>query len=179
LQWQNGRRGQDGWGRWTRRRKWYRDAELVEADDVDEAPTNGTAVGTGVEKTPVASPTRRTGKASGASASTPSLEVTDTQTTATTSSSGKQPDIQDLDREREDDYDGASMLSTSSRSTRFKTLRRRATDSSQSHRSRRTSVTTSEDDAAALGTQVGLALQDAGKEGGSWGFGDEVRMGLE
>ncbi|KAK3948295.1 integral peroxisomal membrane peroxin-domain-containing protein [Pseudoneurospora amorphoporcata] len=31
--WQNGRRGQDGWGRWTRRRKWYRDAELVEADD--------------------------------------------------------------------------------------------------------------------------------------------------
>ena len=33
AQWQNGRRGQDGWGRWTRRRKWYRDAELVEADD--------------------------------------------------------------------------------------------------------------------------------------------------
>ncbi|KAL0469672.1 peroxisomal membrane protein PEX31 [Neurospora intermedia] len=31
--WQNGRRGQDGWGRWTRRRKWYRDAELVEAED--------------------------------------------------------------------------------------------------------------------------------------------------
>ncbi|KAL2759945.1 hypothetical protein ACRALDRAFT_1079136 [Sodiomyces alcalophilus JCM 7366] len=31
--WQNGRRGQDGWGRWTRRRKWYRDAELVEADE--------------------------------------------------------------------------------------------------------------------------------------------------
>ncbi|OIW24661.1 integral peroxisomal membrane peroxin, partial [Coniochaeta ligniaria NRRL 30616] len=31
--WQNGRRGQDGWGRWTRRRKWYRDAELVEVED--------------------------------------------------------------------------------------------------------------------------------------------------
>ncbi|KFY03401.1 hypothetical protein O988_01515 [Pseudogymnoascus sp. VKM F-3808] len=28
--WQNGRRGQDGWGKYTRRRKWYRDAELVE-----------------------------------------------------------------------------------------------------------------------------------------------------
>ncbi len=26
----DGRRGQDGWGRYTRRRKWYRDAELVE-----------------------------------------------------------------------------------------------------------------------------------------------------
>lgn len=29
-QWKDGRRGQDGWGRYTRRRKWYRDAELVE-----------------------------------------------------------------------------------------------------------------------------------------------------
>ena len=29
-QWNDGRRGQDGWGRYTRRRKWYRDAELVE-----------------------------------------------------------------------------------------------------------------------------------------------------
>lgn len=30
--WHDGRRGQDGWGRYTRRRKWYRDAELVEVD---------------------------------------------------------------------------------------------------------------------------------------------------
>ena len=29
--WNDGRRGQDGWGRYTRRRKWYRDAELVES----------------------------------------------------------------------------------------------------------------------------------------------------
>ncbi|KHJ31849.1 putative peroxisomal membrane protein pex31 [Erysiphe necator] len=28
--WQHGRRGMDGWGCYTRRRKWYRDAELVE-----------------------------------------------------------------------------------------------------------------------------------------------------
>jgi len=28
--WNDGKRGQDGWGRYTRRRKWYRDAELVE-----------------------------------------------------------------------------------------------------------------------------------------------------
>lgn len=40
--WQNGRRGQDGWGRYTRRRKWYRDAELVEvtpSTEVTPAPT--------------------------------------------------------------------------------------------------------------------------------------------
>ena len=30
YKWNDGRRGQDGWGRYTRRRKWYRDAELIE-----------------------------------------------------------------------------------------------------------------------------------------------------
>lgn len=40
--WRDGRRGQDGWGRYTRRRKWYRDAELVEATlstEVTPVPT--------------------------------------------------------------------------------------------------------------------------------------------
>lgn len=40
--WLHGRRGQDGWGRYTRRRKWYRDAELVEATpstEVTPVPT--------------------------------------------------------------------------------------------------------------------------------------------
>ena len=32
-QWNDGRRGQDGWDRYTRRRKWYRDAELVELQE--------------------------------------------------------------------------------------------------------------------------------------------------
>ncbi|KAL7266820.1 hypothetical protein RUND412_010614 [Rhizina undulata] len=30
--WRDGRRGMDGWGRYTRRRKWIRNAELVEAE---------------------------------------------------------------------------------------------------------------------------------------------------
>ena len=33
--WNDGRRGQDGWGRYTRRRKWYRDAELVDSSVLD------------------------------------------------------------------------------------------------------------------------------------------------
>jgi len=40
--WQNGRRGVDGWGRYTRRRKWYRDAELVEittSTEITPSPT--------------------------------------------------------------------------------------------------------------------------------------------
>jgi hypothetical protein len=42
LQWRDGRRGQDGWGRYTRRRKWFRDAELVESTpstEVTPVPT--------------------------------------------------------------------------------------------------------------------------------------------
>jgi hypothetical protein len=42
-QWQDGRRGQDGWGRYTRRRKWFRDAELVELNPDTETPIQGVA----------------------------------------------------------------------------------------------------------------------------------------
>lgn len=40
--WRDGRRGKDGWGRYTRRRKWCRDAELVEitpSTEVTPSPT--------------------------------------------------------------------------------------------------------------------------------------------
>ncbi|KAF2687172.1 Pex24p-domain-containing protein [Lentithecium fluviatile CBS 122367] len=40
--WRDGKRGQDGWGRYTRRRKWFRDAELVEitpSTEVTPIPT--------------------------------------------------------------------------------------------------------------------------------------------
>ncbi|KAK3079893.1 hypothetical protein LTS18_003662 [Coniosporium uncinatum] len=40
--WHDGRRGKDGWGRYTRRRKWCRDAELVEvtpSTDITPSPT--------------------------------------------------------------------------------------------------------------------------------------------
>ncbi|KAF2267891.1 Pex24p-domain-containing protein [Lojkania enalia] len=42
TKWRDGRRGQDGWGRYTRRRKWYRDAELVEvtpSTEITPTPT--------------------------------------------------------------------------------------------------------------------------------------------
>lgn len=78
----------------------------------------------------------------------------------------------------EKDDDSASVLSTSSRSLRFKapSLRRRATDTK---RSRRASEALSEDDAASLGTQVGIEILGAAKEREQWGIGDEARMGLE
>ncbi|KAJ5250317.1 peroxisomal membrane protein [Penicillium chrysogenum] len=44
--WNDGRRGQDGWDRYTRRRKWYRDAELADvspqgAQDASEGTVSG------------------------------------------------------------------------------------------------------------------------------------------
>lgn len=38
--WEDGRR-EDGWGRYTRRRKWYRDAELVEASPIPTSRNDG------------------------------------------------------------------------------------------------------------------------------------------
>lgn len=40
-QWNDGRRGQDGWDRYTRRRKWCRDAELVEVGSGSADATSG------------------------------------------------------------------------------------------------------------------------------------------
>jgi hypothetical protein len=93
------------------------------------------------------------------------------------------------DREREDEYnyDAVSVLSTSSRSARFGSvksnpaitpLRKRATDtSSRRGGGRRASDAVEEEDAAALGTQLGLSLGSESDKG--WGVGDELRMGLE
>ncbi|KAL8732817.1 MAG: hypothetical protein Q9181_003809 [Wetmoreana brouardii] len=42
--WNDGRRGQDGWGRYTRRRKWYRDAELVQIPESEMSSSVTTLV---------------------------------------------------------------------------------------------------------------------------------------
>lgn len=93
--------------------------------------------------------------------------------------------------------DVSSVLSTSSRSMRFRmpSLRRRVTDNSSKQqqnetssvtssprsgagkRSRRTSEVHSEDDAASLERAMGLTVKRDRVE--SWGFGDEVVMGLD
>ncbi|KAK4187400.1 integral peroxisomal membrane peroxin-domain-containing protein [Podospora australis] len=181
--WQNGRRGQDGWGRWTRRRKWYRDAELVEVDDAAENVANGTAAGSIKSNTSTGD-----AKTSAAPQAVPAADPAPTSNMPVGSPPASLYDKEQRDRdlEREEEYDSASLLSTSSRSMRsgFKgpKLRRRITDSSSQHRSasRRASSAGASEDDAGLGTlQTRLALQDAGKEGSNWGVGDEVRMGLE
>ncbi|KAI4246257.1 MAG: hypothetical protein LQ352_006422 [Teloschistes flavicans] len=55
--WNDGRRGQDGWGRYTRRRKWYRDAELVEIPESEMASSVATLVPSTPSKNSVAGAT--------------------------------------------------------------------------------------------------------------------------
>ncbi|ROW08330.1 hypothetical protein VMCG_03228 [Cytospora schulzeri] len=137
--WQLGRRGQDGWGRWTRRRKWYRDAELVEigSDDEGDAEKEGSE-----DSRPPALPPRP---------KTPTLAPPVTTTSATTSMpnlhSRQNDTLNDISEEAETDQgyaiaatasatsekdDNSSVLSTSSRSARFRvpSLRRRITETS-------------------------------------------------
>ncbi|ORY61489.1 integral peroxisomal membrane peroxin-domain-containing protein [Pseudomassariella vexata] len=184
--WQNGRRGQDGWGRWTRRRKWYRDAELVEADE--EEDENDNQNNNYKEKSapppPPALPSRP--------AQAQPIETSSNPEPSTSPSSNSNTDTNPRDDE---DMDSVSVLSTSSKSTRFRfpsggfsvgsgsskvapSLRRRTTG--ESRRSRRTSeVGSLHDGEGNLTPQLELEIQGSRKELDTWGVGDEVQMGLE
>ncbi|KAK2001462.1 integral peroxisomal membrane peroxin [Colletotrichum falcatum] len=178
--WQNGRRGTDGWGRWTRRRKWYRDAELVEVSEDEMAHE--------LDASQTANPPRP-----GSPTTNPPGPALTTQRYSTLEEKMVSPPqsaqdltVSDKDLEIEKD-DAASTLSTSSGGRSFfraPSLRRKVTDRSvaskadkEQDRSRRASEAKSEEEASALGLKLNLALQ--GKDGGQWGIGDEARMNLE
>ncbi|KAI1388145.1 Pex24p-domain-containing protein [Hypoxylon trugodes] len=163
--WQNGRRGNDGWGRWTRRRKWYRDAELVEIADHSNSPP------------PPELPARPP------PVSTPSSERIEVSTVSTSSPEVSTNPEPDKNTSREED-DAVSVLSTSSKSARFRlpgpSLRRRTTGGT--HRSRRTSEAASlrsNDDEGSLTPALELEIQGHQRDQGQWGIGDEAQMGLE
>ncbi|KAI0836441.1 Pex24p-domain-containing protein, partial [Hypoxylon sp. FL0890] len=162
--WQNGRRGNDGWGRWTRRRKWYRDAELVEISDET------------VSLPPPESPARPR------LVPTLSTEKVDTSALSTSNPETSMNGDPDRNATKEED-DAVSVLSTSSKSARFRlsgpSLRRRTTGGT--HRSRRTSEAASlrsNDDEGSLTPALELEIQGHQKEQGQWGIGDEAQMGL-
>ncbi|KAI8628400.1 Pex24p-domain-containing protein [Xylariaceae sp. FL1651] len=160
--WQNGRRGSDGWGRWTRRRKWYRDAELVEIseDDLPSPPPPELPA----RPKPIPSQAPENGDPGILSTSNPDTTTSD-------------------DKARGED-DAVSVLSTSSKSARFRipgpSLRRRTTGGTQ--RSRRASETASlrsNDDDSTLDPALELEIHGHQRDQGQWGIGDEAQMGLE
>ncbi|KJR87730.1 Integral peroxisomal membrane peroxin family protein [Sporothrix schenckii 1099-18] len=232
--WQGGRRGQDGWTRWTRRRKWYRDAELVEVDLEDEAASassqtdetvgaNGTATPGDAAQSSISSAQR-----SSSPAPSQAGTVLTTHTAATSGSEGTNAGVAastngaadskpatksasiasggDASAGAIDSVDGgdgsetASIMSTSSKSTRFRApgLRRRVTDTSSrgsaapavttaatataipanDGRSRRSSE--AEEEADMLSSSLGVKPHGSGGGGtSSWGYGDEALMSLD
>jgi hypothetical protein len=59
AQWQNGRRGRDGWGKYTRRRKWCRGAQLVEVLHEEIAQEENVAPGKSHGEESLKTPTRK------------------------------------------------------------------------------------------------------------------------
>ncbi|OAA50620.1 peroxisomal membrane protein PEX31 [Metarhizium rileyi] len=160
--WQYGRRGQDGWAKWTRRRKWYRDAELVEVDELD-LPLPGE---NGTPESP-----KNSHKKSYSTSGEKMVPVR----AETHHLASDQPGTDD---------DGASILSTSSKSSFWpSSFRRRATEkpgtSTEKDQSRSVTEPAPDDDTSGLDLETELELQKQGKDGGRWGIGDEARMNLE
>jgi len=154
-QWQNGRRGQDGWGRWTRRRKWYRDAELVETEDTPEIieseatpseapepsqplspatnpPYSPTTQGYSTIEEKMVSPVHAEHAIPSPSTATGrTSEDFAPSTSLPSTSSTTEESAHEREKENKDPSDSASLLSTSSRSFfRTPVLRRRITDRS-------------------------------------------------
>ncbi|KAK0388099.1 hypothetical protein NLU13_4343 [Sarocladium strictum] len=174
--WQYGRRGQDGWGRWTRRRKWYRDAELVEVDEAD--PKGQADEDDAKSLAPSMAPSTYGEKMVAAMRSEPALPLVDDTVAGETDA---------VSNNRTSD-DSMSVHSTSASSRSFfrpGSFRLRPTNQSMPDKEKdvdrptRASVIMDEEEGEhGLSDSVDLALQQR-KEVGDWGIADEARMNLE
>jgi hypothetical protein len=184
--WQNGRRGVDGWGKWTRRRKWYRDAELVEVED--PPPQELEAI---PPVSPSASPVRSRPPTDTLSISDDSHKSAHTTSAAIASLTelAERDAAAKADRARHPASPNTDDTTSVRSFFRPSSLRRRPTDKSgaskrapssdaASRRSRRSLGVDddADDDSGTLGLEVEMELR---REGGNWGIGDEARMGLE
>ncbi|KAH0154639.1 Pex24p-domain-containing protein, partial [Aureobasidium melanogenum] len=164
--WRDGRRGQDGWGRYTRRRKWLRDAELIDVVPEEEKPTPTPAPQTTEKPKPPPTPPRPTPSRNQSSNLTQALKNTPqhahtpsmtTSSTITTSSDIASPSSS---------YKRKSWLPGSAGS------RPRATSSaSGSTEGRKSRAAMENDDVVPPVTRLKNDEAD-------WGLGDDVSMGL-
>ncbi|KAG2162103.1 hypothetical protein JADG_001842 [Aureobasidium aubasidani] len=186
--WRDGRRGQDGWGRYTRRRKWLRDAELVDVVPEPEAPKPATAEKEGKDgkakpppPPPRPTPSRNTSNltqqlknatiittttSSSSHAPTPSL--TTASTTTTTASDLGSPSSS---YKRKSWIPGSSAGSKNSAGSRNRAHSNASTSASTNTETRLSRAAQGSDDfAPPVGRLKG--------EGADWGLGDDVSMGL-
>ncbi|KAJ1324779.1 Integral peroxisomal membrane peroxin [Microdochium nivale] len=231
--WQLGRRGLDGWGRWTRRRKWYRDAELVEKSDDDydgiaaaQGVTNlgGSATSPAPPALPPRARSATRGSQQGGATDRPDnndgLSSSLPNQRGKSSSLASSPEVERGTKTLS--FDNTDAASTASSKSRFRfptpSLRRRTTGGSVSNnnnnnsnnqqstgendknagggaKQRRPSDASSHgrgggggggtdyaDDDSGFGSltpALELEIQGHHRELGSWGYGDDVQMGLE
>jgi hypothetical protein len=150
--WRDGRRGQDGWGRYTRRRKWLRDAELV---DVTPAAEEATPRRPSLQRNHGSNLTAQLGNA--AQSTTPTLTNPSSTTTTTTSTATN------------------DTTSPSSSYKRSSWIRERATSgASSSNKSESTRLSR----LAGHADDVVPPVMRLKSDGADWGLGDDVSMGL-
>ncbi len=155
MKWQTGRRGVDGWGRYTRRRKWYRDAELVEV-------TGST------QTTPSPSPSVTpdfTPETIHTSSSTPTAPPSEAPPDYVETASFRRG-------ARSGDRDGDSLVGGIGRTVR----RRGLAGAGGSKRSSRSSIG---GDSLIVDEDEDAAIEALRARQADWGIGDDARMGLE
>jgi hypothetical protein len=109
----------------------------------------------------------------------PAVPLTDT------TAAENRPTTSDSDQSRAGVDDSASVYSSSSKSwggfSGFRKNRPGSVDSKRSRRRAASDVLSEEEDdhLSGLGIEVEMELQKQGKDGGTWGIGDEARMSLE
>ncbi|RMZ72369.1 peroxisomal membrane PEX31 [Pyrenophora seminiperda CCB06] len=169
--WRDGRRGQDGWGRYTRRRKWYRDAELVEA-----SPSTDTTPMPTPKPTPIDN-----NKTTTTTTTDPELAHLTKLSSNLSVASSTEPTLVEGDREYAASVmsDNTDAASTKSKRSWFKRKRR---DTSTTSRS--VSGATMVSDAGTTGTRrsdeddVQSPLERIVREE-EWRLGDDIRQHLD
>ncbi|KAF2274107.1 Pex24p-domain-containing protein [Westerdykella ornata] len=166
--WRDGRPGQDGWGRYTRRRKWYRDAELVE-------------VTPSTEVTPMPSPKLEPGANSTEPAAPSPLQAQVSSDSGSKGDSTNESTMGGTTLHAHSDTDAASAHSK--RSWFKKKQKRRSRSRSRSGKgsdkavtiasSTSTNVSRRSDEDDDLAAFQGPARED------EWRLGDDVRMQLD
>ncbi|KAI9051263.1 hypothetical protein LZ554_005364 [Drepanopeziza brunnea f. sp. 'monogermtubi'] len=161
--WQTGRRGIDGWGRYTRRRKWYRDAELVEVTASTEITPSSTPTSDSSPPTSIPTP--------GTSLTSPSFISPPPEYSQADTASLKSKHSRNSDRSSEKETSSVR----SSGIFRPGTLRMRGTEG---HSSGMSGVSTPTRSPREENEDVHDEIANLrGVDG--WGIGDNVRMGLE
>ncbi|KAF2790641.1 Pex24p-domain-containing protein [Melanomma pulvis-pyrius CBS 109.77] len=171
--WRDGRRGQDGWGRYTRRRKWFRDAELVEVTPSTEVtPMPTPKLDPVADSAEPSSPTPK----SKTSSDTSTMDMAASTSTITQASANGRPSSE-YASSITDDTDAAS---TKSRRSWFKKNKRsHSRGGSGSDKAATIASSTSTDlDRRSDEDDVHSPLERTARED-EWRLGDDIRMQLD